>query len=213
MDEPASTETTTVAPPDTHDDRIRLAVIIGSIRDGRFGPTAARWFAGRAGRRDDLDLDLIDLAEAWLPDVLSDNAVESDGRKPQPVRTLAPWLAAADAFVIVTPEYNHSFPGSLKTAIDWFRDEWRAKPVGFVSYGGVAGGLRAVEQLRLVFAELDAVTVRETVSFHNHTEQFGADGRPLDSGTYDAAADVLLARLGWWARALRDHRTRHPYGR
>ncbi|WP_312872415.1 NADPH-dependent FMN reductase [Kibdelosporangium persicum] len=194
-------------------DRIRLAVIIGSTREGRFGPTVARWFAGRAGRHDDIDLDVIDLGEAWLPDVLSVDGHEPDGHRPQPVRSLARWLSAADAFVIVTPEYNHSFPGSLKTAIDWFRAEWQAKPVGFVSYGGLAGGLRAVEQLRLVFAELDAVTIRETVSFHNHTERFGEDGRPRDSAAEDKAADVLLARLGWWARALRAHRSRHPYGR
>ncbi len=68
-------------------------------------------------------------------------------------------------FVVVTPEYNHSFPGPLKAAIDRHVTPWQAKPVGFVSYGGISGGLRAVEHLRQVFAELHAVTVRETVSF------------------------------------------------
>lgn len=81
-------------------------------------------------------------------------------------------IAAADAVLIVTPEYNHSFPGPLKTSIDSLRDEWKAKPVGFVSYGGIGGGLRAVEALRLVFAELHAVTVRDTVSFHNPWSRF-----------------------------------------
>ena len=82
--------------------------------------------------------------------------------------------------MIVTPEYNHSFPAALKNTIDWFRDEWQAKAAGFVSYGGMAGGQRAVEHLRQVFAELHAVTVRETLSFHMAWERFDEDGRPRD---------------------------------
>src|SRR5262245_18097582 len=139
--------------------RLLLTIITGSTRQGRFAPTVAGWFASQAGRRDDMTVDLIDLAEARLPDVLSD--------KPAPeVAAITPRLANADAFVVVIPEYNHSFPAPLKNASDWHFKEWRAKPVGFVSYGGISGGLRAVEQLRQVFAELHAVTVRDTVSFH-----------------------------------------------
>jgi hypothetical protein len=74
-------------------------------------------------------------------------------------------LAEADAYVVVTPEYNHSFPAALKNVIDWHLTEWAAKPVGFVSYGGISGALRAIEHLRGVFAELHTVTIRETVSF------------------------------------------------
>ena len=82
--------------------------------------------------------------------------------------------------MIVTPEYNHSFPASLKNTIDWFDSEWHAKPVGFVSYGGMAGGQRAVEHLRQVFAELHAVTVRDTLSFHMAWERFfGATAVPV----------------------------------
>ncbi len=81
-------------------------------------------------------------------------------------RNTAQRFAAADAFVIVTPEYNHSFPTPLKTAIDWHSTQWHAKPVSFVSYGGASGGLRAVEHLRQAFAEVHAVTVRNSISFH-----------------------------------------------
>ncbi len=76
-------------------------------------------------------------------------------------------LSEADAFIVVTPEYNHSFTASLKFVLDLVYEPWQGKPVAFVSYGGISGGLRAVEQLRLVFAELHAVTVRDTVSFAN----------------------------------------------
>ncbi|GAB3832488.1 hypothetical protein GCM10027610_024720 [Dactylosporangium cerinum] len=77
---------------------------------------------------------------------------------------MGPRLTAADAFVVVTPEYNRSFPAPLKTAIDWFYEEWHAKPVTFVSYGRESGGLHATAQLRQVFNELQTVTMRNTVS-------------------------------------------------
>jgi NAD(P)H-dependent FMN reductase len=111
----------------------QLAVIVGSIREGRFGTTVARWFAKQAEQRGDMAVDLIDLAEAQLPVVLP-----AFGNKPSAETTAAlaavtPRLDAADAFVVVTPEYNHSFPASLKNAIDWHYKQWQAKPVGFVS--------------------------------------------------------------------------------
>jgi len=117
----------------------------------------------------------------------------------------------ADAYVVVTPEYNHSFPASLKHAIDLYREEWRAKVVGFVSYGGVGGGLRAVEQLRSVFAELHTTSVRDSVSFHRAPERFDAQGQPLDvAGTATAAAG-MLDQPAWWARTLHDAREARPY--
>jgi NAD(P)H-dependent FMN reductase len=184
--------------------RLLLAIIIGSTRQGRFAPTVANWFAGQAGRRDDMTVDVIDLAESRLPDVLAD--------KPAPeVAAITPRLANANAFVVVTPEYNHSFPAPLKNAIDWHFKEWRAKPVGFVSYGGMGGGLRAVEQLRQVFAELHAVTVRDTVSFHGAWTQFDSEGRPKDSERYERAAQSMLDQLAWWGQALREARAQRPY--
>ncbi|WP_326609226.1 NAD(P)H-dependent oxidoreductase [Streptomyces scopuliridis] len=191
-------------------DRLRLVIIIGSVRKGRFGPVAAEWLASRARLRDDFDIDVIDLATAWLPDVMS---TELSARKPQAVQDLAPWLAAADAFVVVTPEYKQSFPASLKSAIDWYDEEWHAKPVGFLSYGGASSGLCAVAQLRQVFAEAHAVTIRETVSFHDYQERFDAQGRPFDIEAGHEAARVMFDRLSWWARALRQARQIEPYER
>ncbi|NDU72985.1 NADPH-dependent FMN reductase [Actinomadura sp. DSM 109109] len=189
---------------------LNLAVIVGSTRDQRFGPTVAAWFAEEARRNPAFGLDLVDLAEIALPGVLAaDDAEPSE--LPEPVRELGARLDRADAFVIVTPEYNRSFPASLKTAIDWYVDEWKAKPVGFVSYGGVSGGLRAVEHLRQAFTELHAVTVRNTVSFHYCRDRFDDHGRPIDAAGCRAAADGLLDQLAWWARTLRDARAERPY--
>jgi NAD(P)H-dependent FMN reductase len=178
------------------DGRLRLAIITGSTREGRFGPVAARWFAARAARRPEFDLDEIDLAELDLPSVLP--------RRPDAgVTAYIGRIRRADAFVVVTPEYNHGYPASLKQAIDLPHDEWRAKPAGFVSYGGLAGGLRAVEQLRLVFAELHVATMRDTVSFHNFFSIFDADGQPRDPEGCTRAAETMLDELWWWGMALR----------
>lgn len=183
---------------------LRLAVIIGSTREGRFGPTAAHWFAGESTAHGDFEVDVIDLAEHPLDAVLRDT--------PDPaMQPLTDRIDAADAFVIVTPEYNHSYPASLKVLIDWHYTQWQAKPVGFVSYGGLAGGLRSVEHLRPVFAELHAVTVRDTVSFHGAWERFGPDGSALDPAAA-AAAKAMLDQIAWWALALREARAIRPYG-
>ena len=184
--------------------RLHVAVIIGSTRRGRFAPTVAKWFASHAGRRQDMAVDVIDLAEAQFPAVLGDNPGSE-------VMAVSQQLAAADAFVIVTPEYNHSFPAPLKNAIDWHSREWHAKPVAFVSYGGRAGGLRAVEQLRQVFAELHAVSVRDTVSFHDVWTQFDSDGWPTSPDGCEAAAKSMLDQLTWWGYALREARAKCPY--
>ena len=187
--------------PDTP---LRLAIIIGSTRQGRFAPTVATWFADHARGRTDLVVDIIDLAEDRLPDVLSAQPAPS-------VAAMSQRLTAADAFVVVTPEYNHSFPASLKNAIDWHFKEWRAKPVGFVSYGGMSGGLRAVEHLRQVFVELHAVTMRDGVSFHGVWGLFDTDGQPKDAAGSRKAATAMLDQLTWWGQALRDARERRPY--
>lgn len=188
---------------------VRVAVIVGSIREGRFGPVVAGWLTRVARDHGGFDVDVVDLAEPDLPMVLP-----AFGATPPPevlaeVAKVTPRLAAADAFIVITPEYNHSFPASLKNAIDWHHAEWFAKPVAFVSYGGISGGLRAVEHLRAVFAELHAVTIRETVSFSFAPGKF-TDGEPDDEGAA-VAAKTLLDQLEWWARSLAESRERRPY--
>ncbi|MEV5342379.1 NAD(P)H-dependent oxidoreductase [Streptomyces sp. NPDC052676] len=189
-------------------DRLRLVILVGAAREGRFGLAAAEWLAVRARRHKEFEVDVIDLATAWLPDLMTaDPAVP----RPSAVRDISPWLDAADAFVVVTQEYRCGCPASLRNAIDWYDREWHAKPVGFVSYGGAAGGLGAVAQLRQAFAETHAMTVTETVSFHHYEKRCGPDGQLLDTAACRAQAATMLGRLGWWARALRRARDREPY--
>lgn len=190
---------------DATGDLLRLAVIVGSTREGRFGDRVARWFAGEARRQGTFEVDVIDLAEADLP-----AAYPRD--MPPGVQAYRRRLALADAFVVVTPEYNHSFPAPLKQAIDLAREEWRAKALGFVCYGGRERGIRAVEQLRQVFSELHVMTVRDIVSFHDVWESFGEDGHPTDRERSTRATRVMLGQLAWWAMALRYARDFMPYG-
>jgi NAD(P)H-dependent FMN reductase len=150
----------------------------------------AAWFADQVRTHGTFDVDVVDLADST---------------------PLGPRLAAADAFVVVTPEYNHSFPAPLKAAIDHFSLEWQAKPAAFVCYGGISGGLRAVEHLRQVFAELHVVTTRDTVSVHGVWDHIGRDGRLSADTARTHAALAMLDRLAWWARALTNARASVPY--
>jgi NAD(P)H-dependent FMN reductase len=180
---------------------LRVAVVVGSVRDGRFGARIGAWvhkcLAESTGA-----VDVIDLAELTFPPTM--------GAHPD-VASFATRIGLADGVVVVTPEYNHSFPGPLKTAIDAVRGQWRAKPVGFVCYGGLSGGLRAVEALRPVFAELHAVTIRDTVSLHNPWAP--ADDPSVDYPDSAAAAALkqMIKQLWWWADATRTALRREPY--
>ncbi|MGJ7907598.1 NADPH-dependent FMN reductase [Actinopolyspora sp. H202] len=187
---------------------LRVAVIIGSVREGRFGPTVGNWMAAEAERHGDFDVDLVDLAEVELPiDMSAESASDAGSSK----TSLHERLDAADAFVVVSAEYNRSFPASLKNAIDHHKSEWYAKPVGLVSYGGIAGGLHALENLRQVFAEVRAMTVRDTVSFQWAGQAFDEEGFPKDRAGSTAAAKMMLDDLSWWATALREAKEKRPY--
>lgn len=179
---------------------LRLAIIVGSNREGRFGGTVADWVVSQARQRDDVTIDVIDLVDIDLPMVYP--------QQPEPaVLDYIERIGDADAFIVVTPEYNHGYPAALKQAIDLPRSEWNRKPVAFVSYGGVGGGLRAVEQLRGVFAELHSVTMRDSVSFHMAWELFDDSGTLRQPDRCNATATTMLDHLTWWATALRTART------
>ena len=175
---------------------IKVGVVYGSTRPGRFCDTVARWAAARIADREHFAVEIID---PGAPES------ESGGQE------LKERMAACDAFVVVTPEYNHGYPAPLKAMIDSFGPEWHAKPVAFVSYGGISGGLRAVEQLRLVFAELHAVTIRDSVSFAGAWEQFDASGALRNPERAERSMEAMLRRLHWWAVSLARARSVWPY--
>jgi NAD(P)H-dependent FMN reductase len=177
------------------DNKVRVALIYGSTRSGRFCDKVARWAAEQLAASGRFLLEVIDPA---VP----------DNHDSVPLRQR---IAEADAFVVVTPEYNRGYPAPLKSLIDSVGAEWHAKPVAFVSYGGISGALRAVEQLRQVFTELHTVTIRDAVSFAGAWEQFDDAGSLLEPERARRSMETVLARLHWWALALRNARAAIPY--
>lgn len=181
---------------------LSVAVILGSTRPNRHSEPVARWVQERAAQREDVEADLIDLAQVDLPmldepvpPIMGDYAQEH-------TRAWAATIARYDGFVFVSPEYNRSIPAVLKNAIDFLYEEWTDKAAGFVSYGADAGGARAIEHLRVVLGELRVAGVRTMVplSLHHDFENF-TDFAP--SQTAVQKADEMLAQLASWARALR----------
>ncbi|WP_419996341.1 NADPH-dependent FMN reductase [Streptomyces boninensis] len=184
---------------------LKLAVIIGSVREGRFAPVVADWFGKQLADRGDFDVDIIDLADERLPLELPPTppAIDPDLPRPDHMAALTRRIAAADAYVILTPEYNRSFPAALKAAIDWYFTEWKAKAVAFVGYSGGSGGLLAIEQLRQVFGEVGAHSVREYVSFPRYYVHLAEDGSWNPPEYAAADAQRTLDDLHWWGTALR----------
>ena len=181
-----------------------VGIVLGSTRPGRRAEPVARWVHDVATTRADATFALVDLADHRLPH-LDEELPPLAGRYTQP-HTLrwARTIAALDAFVFVTPEYNHSAPGVLKNAIDFLFAEWNDKAAGFVSYG-VDGGVRAVEHLRGVLGELKIADVRTAVSL-----PFGQDFRAstdfVPSEGRAAEVHAMLDELVAWAGALRSLR-------
>ena len=174
----------------------RLVVLLGSHREGRFGPTVGAWVAARARRHGAFDVELLDPAEHDLPLQHPADAQAAAG-------TFLARLDAADAVLVVTPEYNHSFPGILKLALDLVGDELTDTPVGIVTYGGMSHGLRAAEALRPVLSALRAVAVTDTVGFAGAPDRFDEAGELVtDVAATEAATDRLLDDLARFTAAL-----------
>jgi NAD(P)H-dependent FMN reductase len=194
-------------------ENLRLAVITGSVREGRFGPVVTDWFLEQAAAHGRFTVRRVELADIPLTFALPPvpPALEPDMARPAGMEDLTRPLDEADAVVVVTPDYNRSFPASLKAAIDWHYTQWQAKPIGFVGYSGASGGLLAIEQLRQVFNELHAHTVRDYVSFPRYFELFGPDGKLKEPEGPAGAATVLLDQLHWWGSVLHDARRDRPF--
>lgn len=177
-----------------------IAVIIGSTRPQRNGEAVGRWTYETARKRRDASFELIDLKEANLP-LLDEPVPPSMGEYSQPhTKAWAARIDAFDAFVFVTPEYNHSTSGALKNAIDYLYAEWNNKAAGFVGYGSV-GGARAVEHLRLIMAEVQVATVRNQVllSLSDDFENYSVfKPRPQHEKSLNGMLDQLIP----WANAL-----------
>jgi len=179
-----------------------LTVIVGSIRPGRAGQPIAEWFVDRARSHGGFDVEVADLAEIRLP-------LMEEPNHPRLRQYIHPhtheWSARidrADAVVFVTPEYNYGYPATLKNAFDYLHNEWKDKPAGFVSYGGVAAGTRAVQQFKQVITTVKMVPVFESVNIPFHA-QFIRDGQFHANDVLEQSATAMLDELARLDGALR----------
>jgi NAD(P)H-dependent FMN reductase len=185
---------------------LKVAIITGSTRPGRKSEAVARWVFAIAAKRSDASFEVVDIAAFDLP--LLDEAVPpSMGQYAKPhTKAWAAKIATFDAFVFVTPEYNHSTSGALKNAIDFLYREWNDKAAGFVGYGS-AGGVRAVENLRLVMGEVKVADVRAQVALSLHTD-FENYTTFKPAAHHAKAVAAMLDDLIPWAQALQAMRLR-----
>jgi NAD(P)H-dependent FMN reductase len=178
-------------------------IVIASTRPGRGGWPVAQWFIQRATDHDGFELDVVDLAELHLPLLDEPNHPRLRQYTQLHTREWSEKVDAADAFVFVTPEYNHGYPAPLKNAIDFLHHEWRYKPVGFVSYGGVAAGTRSVEQLQQVVTAVKLLPVIEQVNIPFYQQFVDDDGVVQANEVMEQAAGALLDQLVRFEATLR----------
>ncbi|MGH3795498.1 MAG: NADPH-dependent FMN reductase [Pseudonocardiaceae bacterium] len=180
-----------------------LQILIASTRPGRVGLPIGEWAHRRATAHDAFDVELVDLAEVDLP--LLDEPHHPTLRRYEHQHT-KDWSATvdrADAFVFVMPEYNSGFNAAIKNALDYLHHEWQYKPVGFVSYGGVSAGVRAVQMLKPVLSTLRMVPLTQAVHIPFVSQFFDEERRLQPNKIMEEASTVMLDELARWTAALR----------
>lgn len=182
----------------------KIQVILSSIRQDRSGQVVADWAMSELAKRQDAEFELVDLKDYPMP--LFDQATPPSVMegKPYDIEEVKAWtekVGEADGYIIITPEYNHSYPSALKNAIDYVYQQWNNKSVGFISYGSIAGGSRAVEHLRQVAAELQMADVRTAVHIPNIWAAFNQEGQ-LNDPSIGQPLETLTDQVVTWATAL-----------
>lgn len=201
---------------ENHTDPIKIKVILGSTRESRFSEKPAEWIYEESKKLDGVEVEMLDLRDYAIPFFESPMPPSMAGGQynNEVVQKWAAKINEADAYIIVTAEYNHGYPAVLKNAMDVLYPEWNRKPVGFVSYGS-AMGARAVEQLRQVAVELQMAPIRHSV--HIPVDIFmtalmggGPEGselfKPIQEGQGKDPVQTFLDDLMWWAQALKKAR-------
>jgi NAD(P)H-dependent FMN reductase len=179
---------------------LHIPVILGTVREGRQSEHVARYVHGRLAARPGVESPFIDPRE-WPFQNLVQREFEMAQRPPRVVE-FVDLMHAADAFVIVTPEYNYGFPGALKNLLDVTFKPWNRKPFGLVGCGGVSGGLRALDMLRQTVAGLGAVAVPQHIPVPNVGKAFGPDGPLAEPEEWAKRIDTFLGHVEWYAKAL-----------
>jgi NAD(P)H-dependent FMN reductase len=187
---------------------MKIKIIAGSTRPGRFNIQPAEWFFSIAKESKDATFELVDLEKINLPLLDEKNTPLEHKYEKDHTKRWSEIIDEADGFVIVTPEYNHSIPGALKNAIDYLYTEWNYKPVAYISYGSAAGGSRAVEHLRGVAAEQKMYDLREQILLSNYWENLDENGKYKFNDRHVDAAQKMIKSVVFWAQAMKEARAK-----
>lgn len=181
---------------------LNLKIILASTRPGRKGPAVACWMYELLTQKEQLSVELLDLAVINLPFLDEEKHPRLKAYAHEHTRSWSKTIDEADAFIIVTPEYNFGYPAPLKNALDFLYLEWNYKPVAFVSYGGIAGGTRSVQQLKQVVTALKMMPISEDVHIPAFTNSIDEQGIFNAEEGLVKSAEGMLKELMKWAEAL-----------
>lgn len=185
---------------------VTIKILTGSVRPGRFNIQPSTWIYELAKKRKDIKVELLDLQEINLP-FLDEPVPPSMGKYSQEhTKKWSKMIEEADGFIFVTPEYNHSYSPVLKNALDFLWKEWTYKPAAFVSYGAQAGGMRAVEHLRGVMAQMKVYDIREQVSLVEYYMNLDEKGQFKFNEHHEKAGNEMLDQLVFWAQKMKEAR-------
>jgi len=188
--------------------KYKLKILIGSTRPQRKGHLVAEWFLNIALQHKDFDIEVLDLKEINLPFLDEPEHPRLQKYSHDHTKQWSKLIDEADAFVFVTPEYNYSAPATLKNAMDYLFNEWQEKPVSFVSYGGVSGGTRAVQDLKLPITTLGMMPLPQAVNIPFFNQFINEEGVFEGNETLEKSANGMLLKLKEWAEALKGMRDR-----
>ena len=183
--------------------KYKLKVITGSTRPARKGHLVAEWFLKIAKEHSDFEIELLDLKEINLPLMDEPNHPSMRQYTKEHTKKWSITIDEADAYVFVTPEYNYCAPATLKNAMDYLFQEWQEKPVGFVSYGGLSGGTRAVQDLKTPITTLGMMPLPQAVNIPFFTNYINEDNVFEAKESLEKSANVMLNKLMDWAKALK----------
>lgn len=180
-----------------------LKIITSTTRPGRKGIAVAQWITERAKETNRFDVELLDLAQIALPLMDEPNHPRLQQYQHGHTKRWSAVIGAADAFIIVLAEYNFGFPAPIKNAIDYLYTEWKDKPVAFVSYGGVSGGLRSTQMLKQVVTAVHMMPLVEQVNIPFFAKLLDEESRFVPNETILKSADTMLKELERWSGALK----------
>ena len=183
-----------------------LKIISSSTREGRKGPAVAAWIFEEAKKQAEYSTELLDLAEINLPFIDEPEHPKLQKYQHEHTKKWSHTIDSADAFIIVTPEYNFGFPATIKNALDFLYKEWNYKPVGLVSYGGISGGTRCQQMLKQVLTGLKMMPLFEAVTLPFFAKHINNQGVFVADEHIQNSAKAMFAELLKWTKAMKPMR-------